>query len=131
MIGPRAFGETFGKRVGRSPAAVKAALRFVASPAVVRHAVAGQWDAPVPTVERKLFRQENLRLAYGIAVELARLQERKGILGLELAGRLTANDPSRSFAGTKDLPVLTLGACQRSHERAARPQSPSSGPRCY
>lgn len=64
----------FAKRVGRSPAAIKAALQFVSLPATIRHAVAGEWGMGVPNA--KLFRRENLRLPYSIAVELARLSER-------------------------------------------------------
>ena len=63
----------FAKRVGRSPGAVKAALRFVSLPAVIRNAVAGDWGAQIP--HSALFKKERLQLAYGIAVELARLSE--------------------------------------------------------
>lgn len=64
---------SFAKRVGRSPTAVKAALRFVLLPAVIRNAVAGEWGANIP--HSRTFQKERLRLAYGISVELARLSE--------------------------------------------------------
>ena len=63
----------FARGIGRSPEAVKSALLFVSLPAVIRHAVAGQWGNAVPN--GKLFKRERLRLPYGIAVELARRQK--------------------------------------------------------
>lgn len=75
----------FARRVGRSASAIKAALRFVSLPEVIRHAVAGNWNASVP--EAELFAKRRLKLPYGIAVELARLAE-VGIPEHELVNRM-------------------------------------------
>jgi ParB-like chromosome segregation protein Spo0J len=75
----------FARRIGRSPSAVKAALRFVSLPGVIRNAVAGSWGTNVP--QAKLLTQQRLKLPYGIAVELARLAE-IGVVEEELLNRM-------------------------------------------
>jgi ParB-like chromosome segregation protein Spo0J len=63
----------FGRRVARSPSTVKNALRFVKLPAVVRNAVAGEWEDGIPGAQA--LTKERRKLPYGIALALARLAE--------------------------------------------------------
>jgi ParB-like chromosome segregation protein Spo0J len=117
---------SFSKRVGRSPSAVKAALRFVSLPAIIRNAVAGRWGSDLP--HAKLLRKEKLKLAYGIAVELARLAE-GGISHEELVRRMVEavvagtkveqfRERGSALLGNKHQGILALmSAAQEADER--------------